>query len=143
MYVADAERKPTADDFAQTAVVPRSPNAQQTAVIEECVFSPRLIKRIDAVYSDAILKHFFADDALRTVYRERAASLKHAGGTSIGILAAIRLSITGVRPRVQEQILDTVAVKPFLASSLPEARALASADARLQPHGRVARAHSH
>ena len=44
VYVADDERKPTADDFAQTAVVPRSPNAQQTAVIEECVVSPRLMK---------------------------------------------------------------------------------------------------
>ena len=72
-----------------------------------CVVSPRLMRRVDAIYSEAILKSFFADDALRTIYREQAAKLEHAGGTSVAILAALRLSMTGVRPKIQRQILAT------------------------------------
>ena len=111
MFVSDDKQKQVADDFGQTEVVHKSATAQQTAIV-----SPRIMKRVDAVFAEAILKSFFADDALRTIYRERAARLPRAGGTSVALLAAIRSSIAGVRPKLQKLILDAVAVKPFLAT---------------------------
>ena len=70
MFVSDDKQKQVADDFGQTEVVHKSATAQQTAIV-----SPRIMKRVDAVFAEAILKSFFADDALRTIYRERAARL--------------------------------------------------------------------
>ena len=53
---------------------------------------------------------------LWTIYREKAARIQGAGGTSIALLAAIRSSVANVRPKLQRLILETVAVKPLLAT---------------------------
>ena len=115
-FVADDTRKPAADDFAQTVAVHKSVNEKQAAIVAGIVVAPRVIKRVDTIYAEAILKTFFADDALRTIYREKAAKIQGAGGTSIALLAANRSSIAGVRPKLQRLILETVAVKPLLAA---------------------------
>ena len=115
-FIADDTRKPTADDFAQTVAVHKSVNERQAAIVAGIVVAPRVIKRVDTIFAEAILKTFFADDALRTIYREKAAKIQGAGGTSISLLAAIRSSIADVRPKLQRLILETVAVKPLLAT---------------------------
>ena len=115
-FVADDTRKPTADDFAQTVAVHKSVSEKQAAIVAGIVVVPRVIKRVDTIFAETILKTFFADDALRTIYREKAARIQGAGGTSIALLAAIRSSIADVRPKLQRLILETVAVKSLLAS---------------------------
>ena len=97
-FVADDTRKPTADDFAQTVAVHKSVSEKQAAIVAGIVVVPRVIKRVDTIFAETILKTFFADDALRTIYREKAARIQGAGGTSIALLAAIRSSVANVRP---------------------------------------------
>ena len=94
----------------------KSVNEKQAAIVAGIVVAPRVIKRVDTIYAETILKTFFADDALRTIYREKAARIRGASGTSIARLAAIRSSIANVRPKLQRLILETVAVKPLLAT---------------------------
>ena len=97
-FVADDTRKPTTDDFAQTVTVHKSVSEKLAAIVAGIVVAPRVIKRVDTIFAETILKTFFADDALRTIYREKAARIQGAGGTSIALLAAIRSSVANVRP---------------------------------------------
>ena len=115
-YVADDDRSPTADDFAQVVTVHKSVSEKQAAIVAETVVSQRVIKRIDTLVTEALLKAFFSDDALRAIYREKAAKISGAGATSVALLAAIRSTIAGVRPKLQKLVLETVGVKPFLAA---------------------------
>ena len=115
-FVADDSQSPAADDFAQIVAVHRSVTEKQAAIVAEIVVSQRVIKRVDTLVAEALLKSFFSDDALRAIYREKAAKISGAGGTSIALLAAIRSTIAGVRPKLQKLVLETVGVKPFLAA---------------------------
>ena len=81
------------------------------------LLSPNASSSGSTLFAEAILKSFFADDALRAIYREKAAKISGAGGTSIALLAAIRSTIAGVRPKLQKLVLETVGVKPFLAAN--------------------------
>ncbi|EOD37080.1 hypothetical protein EMIHUDRAFT_122462, partial [Emiliania huxleyi CCMP1516] len=96
--------------------VHKTVSERQAAVVAEIVVSQRVIKRIDNLVTEALLKAFFSDDALRAIYREKADKVSGAGGTSVALLAAIRSDIAGVRPKLQRIILETVGVKPFLAA---------------------------
>ena len=49
------KQKQVADDFGQTEVVHKSATAQQTAVVEKIVVSPRIMERADAIFAEAIL----------------------------------------------------------------------------------------
>ena len=89
---------------------------KQAAIVAETVVSQRVIKRIDTLVTEALLKAFFSDDALRAIYREKAAKISGAGAASVALLAAIRSTIAGVRPKLQKLVLETVGVKPFLAA---------------------------
>ena len=115
-FVADDSQSPTADDFAQVGAVHKTVSERQAAVVAEIVVSQRVIKRIDNLVTEALLKAFFSDDALRAIYREKADKISGAGGTSVALLAAIRSTIAGVRPKLQKIVLETVGVKPFLAA---------------------------
>ena len=115
-FVADDSQSPTADDFAQVGTVHKTVSERQAAVVAEIVVSQRVIKRIDNLVTEALLKAFFSDDALRAIYREKADKVSGAGGTSVALLAAIRSDIAGVRPKLQKIVLETVGVKPFLAA---------------------------
>ena len=115
-FVADDSQSPTADDFAQVGTVHKTVSERQAAVVAEIVVSQRVIKRIDNLVTEALLKAFFSDDDLRAIYREKADKVSGAGGTSVALLAAIRSDIAGVRPKLQRIILETVGVKPFLAA---------------------------
>ena len=115
-FVADDSQSPTADDFAQVGTVHKTVSERQAAVVAEIVVSQRVIKRIDNLVTEALLKAFFSDDALRAIYREKADKISGAGGTSVALLAAIRSTIAGVRPKLQKIVLETVGVKPFLAA---------------------------
>ena len=115
-FIADDDQSPTADDFAQAEATHKSVNEKQAAIVAETVVSQRVIKRIDILVAEALLKSFFADDPLRAIYREKAAKISGAGGMSVALLAAIRSTITGVRPKLQKLVLETVGVKPFLAA---------------------------
>ena len=117
-YVADDDRSPTADDFAQVVTVHKSVSEKQAAIVAETVVSQRVIKRIDTLVTEALLKAFFSDDALRAIYREKAAKISGAGATSVALLAAIRSTIAGVRPKLQKLVLETVGVKPEMPRSL-------------------------
>ena len=80
--------------------------ARRSMMRSEVAQKDLLAKRVDALFAEAILKSFYADDALRAIYRERAAKIKGAGGTSIALLAAIRSTIAGVRPKLQKLVLE-------------------------------------
>ena len=62
-FVADDTRKPTTDDFAQTVTVHKSVSEKLAAIVAGIVVAPRVIKRVDTIFAETILKTFFADDA--------------------------------------------------------------------------------
>ena len=86
-FVADDSQSPTADDFAQVGTVHKTVSERQAAVVAEIVVSQRVIKRIDNLVTEALLKAFFSDDDLRAIYREKADKISGAGGTSVALLA--------------------------------------------------------
>jgi len=92
MFVSDDKQKQVADDFGQTEVVHKSATAQQTAIVEKIVVSPRIMKRVDAV--------FCRGDPQVLLCRRRAADhLARPDRGSLRRLLAPDRIVVGARPR--------------------------------------------